>query len=319
MCWLWKSHTAEERLDYANELNLDEIRKIFEGFSLFKPIIYVSGGEPFVRKDLVEVIRCIKDHGLFCCLLTNGTLISKEVGREVVNCGLDSIWFSIEGDKDTHNRVRGEEAFEKAVNGMETIIRARASKTLPLVNICLTISKTNYDRLHEVIPLAAELKVDHLSFNHLQFISEKQANDHAVMMKQLFGIECEGIFRYVVSDNAIGAGILAREFQEIKSVKTSLDISFSPNLATEDKLRHYYNAPSFTLRRACTYPWFGAVIKPDGALVPCRDSYTPEYVIGNLRENKFDELWNSEKAKLFRVSLKKHKLFPGCSRCCALR
>ena len=43
-----------------------------------------------------------------------------------------------------------------------------------------------------------------------------------------------------------------------------------------------------------------------------------DFKLGNIREHTISELWNNEKAKLFRRELWRHKLFLACARCCTI-
>ena len=51
------------------------------------PILVLSGGEPLFRPDIFELARYATERGLRVALATNGTLVSKEVARQIVEAG----------------------------------------------------------------------------------------------------------------------------------------------------------------------------------------------------------------------------------------
>jgi len=315
MCWLWGKKSIGKSF-IQKELSLDEVKKIALDISEFKPIIYLTGGEPFIRKDIMEIIEYLKSKGLCIALTTNGTLITKKIGKKLVG-KLDGITFSLDGSAEVHNRIRGKGNFEKAISGLKSILDARLGLDLPIVRINFTISNQNYNILHDMVDLSEELEVDILQFNHLWFTDKKSADLHYLTLKNLFGIECKGIYGYV-SEIKIDPLLLHKEIEAIKNKKTGLYITFNPDLNSKSEIQKYYTDPKFKFKKRCLYPWFSARIMPNGDLSPCLDYHLSEYLIGNLKQNTFKELWNSEKYRYFRKILKEKESFPGCSRCCGL-
>lgn len=314
MCWL----REREKLGFAyEELTTAEMFGIIDDIAKSNCFLCViTGGEPFLRKDILEIIRYIKEKGLICTVLTNGTVISKEINQELVNIGLANISFSVDGSEDVHDSVRGRGTFAKTLSGVKSLLEARDNKQFPLISLSTTISALNYHSLSEMVPLAQSWGVDELKIIHLRFVDRKQADAHKQAMEKLFGIQCSGIYGYVMDKVDIDIDVLASELSKVKNNRTGLIVSFYPEMNSNRELTQYYYGCS-PLRQRCTAPWFGATIKPNGELCLCPDYYIPEYILGNLKERSLRELWNNERAKLFRSTLKKG-LFPGCLRCCAL-
>jgi len=95
-------------------------------------------------------------------------------------------------------------------------------------------------------------------------------------------------------------------------------VGFYPNITSKDELEKYYKKPNFKFVNKCLFSWGGATIKANGDLVPCIGHMYPEYVLGNLKKQSFNQIWNNEKSLEFRNKLKKNGVFPSCSRCCGL-
>ncbi|HEC93652.1 MAG TPA: radical SAM protein [Candidatus Atribacteria bacterium] len=314
MCWLWGENGIGK--DFVkDELDIEGIKKIIDDLSSFKPIVYITGGEPFIRKDMMEIIDYIKDKGMICTLTTNGTLIDDKLAKSLSD-KLDVISFSLDGTKEIHNEIRGKGVFEKCVRGIKAVLKER--KSFPIIKINTTLSDLNYDSISKMVLLADELGVDEIQFQHLWFLDEKYADAHKKVIKKIFGITTKGIDGYILGTSKINIDILYNEILKIKNLETNVNISFYPDINTREELKRYYTDLSFHFRDRCVNPWFSATIRSNGDVTPCPDYYIPEYVIGNLKNNFFSKIWNSEQAKKFRLTLREKGYFPGCIRCCGL-
>jgi radical SAM protein with 4Fe4S-binding SPASM domain len=87
------------------------------------PILVLSGGEPLYRSDIFQLARYATDKGLRVALATNGTLVTKDVARMIVDAGVRRVSISLDGaDALTHDSFRGiPGAFEAAVRGLQNL------------------------------------------------------------------------------------------------------------------------------------------------------------------------------------------------------
>src|SRR3990172_5894636 len=68
--------------DYEGELTTEEGKALIEDLAQFGvPVILFSGGEPFLRPDLFELIALAKARGMRAVISTNGTLITQEIAQ----------------------------------------------------------------------------------------------------------------------------------------------------------------------------------------------------------------------------------------------
>ncbi len=151
MCDIWKQHSAGEMqpLEYQNlPPSLREVN--------------ITGGEPFLRQDLPEVIAALRQ----ACprarmvISTNGFLVDRvqqtapllrELGSTV------GVRISIDGLEETHDRLRGVPGgFARALSALE-ILRASGVRDLGLG---MTLLAENVTQVSEVYQLAEELKVE---------------------------------------------------------------------------------------------------------------------------------------------------------------
>jgi MoaA/NifB/PqqE/SkfB family radical SAM enzyme len=119
----------------------------------------LSGGEPLYRSDIFPLARYATDKGLRVALATNGTLVTKDVARMIVDAGVRRVSISLDGaDATTHDSFRGiPGAFEAAVHGLRNLKALGMS-----VQINMTIARHNAHQLPDVLQLARNLGADAL-------------------------------------------------------------------------------------------------------------------------------------------------------------
>ncbi len=123
------------------------------------PILVLSGGEPLYRSDIFQLARYATTKGLRVALATNGTLVTKDVARMIVDSGVRRVSISLDGaDATTHDSFRGiPGAFEAAVRGLRNLKALGMS-----VQINMTIARHNAHQLPDVLQLARNLGADAL-------------------------------------------------------------------------------------------------------------------------------------------------------------
>ena len=123
------------------------------------PILVLSGGEPLYRSDIFQLARYGTDKGLRVALATNGTLVTKEVARMIVDAGVKRVSISLDGaDAATHDSFRAiPGAFDAAVQGLRNL-QALGMST----QINTTIARHNAHQLPDILALAKSLGTDAL-------------------------------------------------------------------------------------------------------------------------------------------------------------
>ena len=123
------------------------------------PILVLSGGEPLFRKDIFELARYATEKGLRAALATNGTLVTEEVARKIVDSGVRRVAISLDGaDAATHDTFRGiPGAFDAAITGFRNLKDLGMS-----VQINTTIARHNAHQLPRVLDLARSIGADAL-------------------------------------------------------------------------------------------------------------------------------------------------------------
>ena len=164
-----------EQAKYA----IDQLDRI--GISL----LHLTGGEPLLREDIEEIALHAKKKGMYISLDTNGTLVTKERAKSL-SC-FDRIGVSVDGMKEAHDWIRGQNTFEKAVKAIELLKKYSDS----IVGIVFTINKMNYRDVENVFEFARShcdfitfLPVDHIRELFLDKESAKQVGETILKLKE---------------------------------------------------------------------------------------------------------------------------------------
>lgn len=108
--------------------------------------ITLLGGEPFIRKDIFEIIELCNKYSIRPEIVTNGTVANYEKLLKCKELGVKRIAFSIDGLEKEHNTIRGNRTFEKTIKSIEI------SNELGLsVRIITVVNKTNQHSIVELI------------------------------------------------------------------------------------------------------------------------------------------------------------------------
>jgi Y-X(10)_GDL-associated radical SAM protein len=87
--------------------------------------VTMIGGEAYLRRDWVELVRAIRGHGMYCALQTGGRNLSERRLEAAVAAGLQGVGVSVDGLEPLHDDLRGVKgSYQKA---LETIRRVKRS------------------------------------------------------------------------------------------------------------------------------------------------------------------------------------------------
>lgn len=158
-CVHCRAEAAERR---TGELTPKQSTALLDDVASFaRPVIVLSGGEPLMRKDIFEIARYGTRLGLRVVLATNGTILTREMARELKESGVQRVSVSIDGsDAATHDAFRGVPgAFDAAMNGIALCREAG----LP-IQVNATIARHNIDQLGGLLELATSVGACALHF-----------------------------------------------------------------------------------------------------------------------------------------------------------
>jgi MoaA/NifB/PqqE/SkfB family radical SAM enzyme len=142
----------EERLK-CEEVDTKEVFQIIDYLHSIGIIdLTITGGEPLLRSDLIEIAKYAKKRGFILNLISNGTLINREAAKEICKY-FDTVSISLDGFKDTHNSLRrNNNAFQLAIRAIRNLSKNRGKCS---VGIATTLMREN---VSEIIPLFKKLR-----------------------------------------------------------------------------------------------------------------------------------------------------------------
>lgn len=287
------------------------------------PLVYFWGGEPLLYRGLLDLIDSAAAHRLPPAIATNGTGMADAAAR-LVNAPLFLLQVSIDGPTaEIHNRIRPSGGngnnFADIERGLEAVRAERVARrrSLPLIASLTTISDSNANHLANLYRAFAD-RVDLFVFYLAWWIDEPNALEHERDFSRRFGFEPRKHRGWIGGWKPSDAPSLARQLDELNRLQRSgPPVIFIPNIRTVDQLQAYYtqHRERFGFDQ-CISIHQVLEVNSNGDVSLCRD-YS-DYVVGNIQQSTFTELWDSAAARRFRESLASEGLMPVCSRCCGL-
>ncbi|MCD6562196.1 MAG: 12,18-didecarboxysiroheme deacetylase [Deltaproteobacteria bacterium] len=151
---------------YKEELTHDQALKLIDELADFGvPVILFSGGEPFMRTDLVDLARHTVQNGMRAVISTNGTLINRDKACELREIGLSYVGVSLDGMEEVHDHFRGKKgAFREAMDGIKNCKEADLK-----VGLRFTMNRLNVDEIPKIFDLIEEYDIPRACFYHLVY------------------------------------------------------------------------------------------------------------------------------------------------------
>ncbi|HVI02654.1 MAG TPA: radical SAM protein [Enhygromyxa sp.] len=263
-CNLRCTHCFAGPLPRKTELTLAEMDRLFgELAALGSYRLGLTGGEPLLRKDLLEILDAATGHGLHPCLTTNGLLIDERVAREIGRRELVWLNVSLEGATARSNdRVRGLGTFTEVKRRLR-LLAEHARFTL-----AFTITADNVEEVEACAALAREVGAHTAVFRPLYPVGV--ARDRLDMMPSFAGYR----------DALARLSKTAPDDARLRGIDP-----FSPQARSDTAARTHANP-------GCGAANLVASVSATGEVNPC-SFLGSEFDGGNLRERSFAEIWHA--------------------------
>ncbi len=292
---------TNEKEKTKEELTIEEIEKFSKNM---ENLLYLlpTGGEPFLREDLPEIINIFYKNNRLrnVGIPTNGSLTKKvvtSVGRILSLCkdlhlGVD---ISIDALHETHDRIRGFPGlFEKAIETYWQLKELEKKHNNFKVCVEITVSKFNQDNLFEMYDYFIKTLKVYNVFVRLVRGSPRDPSAKEVDIEKFeqFSMKVEKDLK-----NGVFYGHAVYPFSELITARDLIGRRLMVKTARENSFQIPCYAGNLT-----------GVIRSNGEVYPCE---LLNHKIGNLRENNynFKELWQSESVKNIRREIKENKCF----------
>ena len=165
-------------LPLKNELAIQEIFRITdEARELGAEKAIISGGEPFLRKDVLDILGHISEYFRRITFVTNGTLITEDIASNLSGYSNVMVQVSLDGAREeTNDFIRGKGSYRKTVRGIEHLVTAQ----VPCV-IAMTLVKQNLNEISEMVDLAKTFGLNHMHFPILQVKGRAKESESEVV------------------------------------------------------------------------------------------------------------------------------------------
>ena len=273
-------------------MSFGQFKIILDKFPYVKTLSLTGSGEPFLNKDIFNMIKYAKTKSINTVITTNGTLMDEMVCRKIVDSGLNWLCISLDGpDKSICERIREGLNFELVVDNIRRLIEARdkCNKRIPDLGISFLLLEENMDSL-----------VDMISFL-------KSMGIYRLRVRSPFKKSIGELSKKNQTRNFINNTIKLREILS-RASRTAKDAGIEFN---------YANVPDKTSVRRCEKPWLSPSISVDGHVMPCclRELDATNINFGNIYEKPFMGIWNSMQYKELRRKLNSKKIPKSCLDC----
>jgi pyrroloquinoline quinone biosynthesis protein E len=255
-----------------DELTTEMWARVFQQVTAMGALqLHLTGGEPLVRKDIVQLVAAGRAAGLYVNLITSGVGMTEQRLDELAHAGVEHIQISLQDSRaEEADWIAGTRAHTSKLS-LAAMIRAR--KIALTLNI--VVHRANLDRIEEMIALAEEIGTDRLEIAHVQYYGWALANREQLLPTRLQ---------------------VERSLAAVESVRKRLKGRMQIDCVTPD---YYARFP-----KACMGGWGRKVmlIDPAGQALPCHAAgVIPELSFENVNDHPLRWVWEeSEAFQMFR-------------------
>jgi len=301
--------------EWRQELSLEDLGKAFPERAGFQ--ISLTGGEIFMRKDIMSVLDLFRSKGYACgYLTTNGTIINEERAEALADLAaagfLKHVSVSIDGPGELHDAARGlKGTFERTCAGLRRLQEAARRRHAPLrVSINTTVAHESLDALDQMVEVAEELGVDAIGLNHLMFSTPEEV---AETVRMIGAPDASVIATFVTRDPGLDVAHVQRKVASLEEKCRKKNVLFDYRPKVRPQLLENYYTPGAKLEGRCLYPFLHARVSFSGKVYFCPFIRVE---VGDLTKSSLEEIWNGEHYVEMRRTLVENGLFPVCRRCC---
>lgn len=245
----------------GDELTTDEIFSLMDQMrdsGVF--LLSIAGGEPFLRKDIFQILAYAKKKNIDVSITTNALLIDEGIAKRLNDLRLRTITISIDGMEGNHDSIRGKGNFRRAVKNIRVLKKFCSSANLSIKN---TVNSLNIADYKEIIELAENLDLCSVKFNPVRLFGRTLDNRHFLLTRE----------QYV------------KFLQNVQTVDTKVSVTLPKTPL--DKIEYEF----MDLGLGCTGGKETCNISPLGDFSSCA-FLGSRFIVGNLREKDFPSLWD---------------------------
>lgn len=252
----------------------------------------ISGGEPLLNKDVVEIVQKANELKFYTNLITSGVGAPKGVVSKLKEAGLKTVQLGVQShDKNTMSLItNNKNSYDEKVAFAKQVKEAGLQL---IINTCIT--RQNIHQVGEIIEFAEELGANYLEIANIQYYGWALKNINALLPSQEQITKAREVTNYYRTQR--------------KDMKV------------------FFVVPDYfaTRPKACMNGWGTTflTINPDGVALPCNTANTLPLEFPNVKEFSVEQIWNESPAFNYfrgdswmsepcRTCNEKEKDFGGC-------
>lgn len=282
------------------DLSFENWKSIIDELARIKVFqLVISGGEPFLRKDLLAILKHIAQYPFRIAINTNATLIQENIATHLGRSRrLNYVQVSLDGpDAACHDRIRGKGSFKQLLAGIRMLRRY----DIPFY-FFVVVHQKNRKRMGDIIRFAIDSGAYRVAFSPI--VPQGSALSHLKELMLSFEEEksVEAELRHLKRTNPqLVGGTLIQAFEWMDQIS---------QIAAEEKPDREANCIT-----SCGGSISECAIRPDGEVIPCDRLW--EYTVGNVKEVSFQNIWmHGEGFKKFRERYQRRvDSFAECRNC----
>lgn len=282
------------------------------------PDVFFGGlGEPLIHPRIDGWIRSLKALGARVELITNGTMLTRQRGRQLIDAGLDVIWISIDGaTPESYADVRLGAELPRVVKNVRCFRRMRPGghHPRPEIGVVFVAMRRNIYELPDVLRMARSLGAKHF------MVSNVLPYDEAMQEEMLYDDTLRSV-TYMSSPWHAKLNLPRMDFDEhtqealLRAFDSDYNVTFAGNSlgGASD---------------VCTFIESGTIsIGWDGRVAPClpllhthvsylhgKKRLNRRHVLGNVRESDLMEMWQDPEYVAYRERVQSFAFAP-CTFC----
>jgi MoaA/NifB/PqqE/SkfB family radical SAM enzyme len=301
--------------EWRQEMTIERLRQAFPDQPGFQ--VSLTGGEIFMRKDIMSVLDLFREKGYSCgYLTTNGTIISEDRAEALADLAaagfLKHISVSVDGPGELHDRARGlKGTFERTCAGLRRLQEAARRKHAPLrVSINTTVAQESLEALDAMVDVASELGVDAIGLNHLMYSTPEEVEE---TVRMIGADDASVIATFITPDPGLDAARVKHQVAALAEKCRQRNVLFDYRPKVHPQLIDNYYTPGARLEGRCLYPFLHARVGFSGKVYFCPFIRVE---VGDLATSSLEAIWNGPTYVEMRRRLLAHGIFPVCRRCC---
>src|SRR5208337_4680307 len=161
-----------EELEPPSDMSWELFTSIVNQFPSVERVVLHGVGEPMMVAELPQMVKYLKDRGIYVLFNTNGTLMREKKSRELIEAGLDEMRISLDAaERKTFESVRGRDLFDRILRNVKNFVALKKAMGAdkPRLSLWLTGLRETLEQLPAFIRLAHGIGVHEVHLQRLVY------------------------------------------------------------------------------------------------------------------------------------------------------